>query len=88
MAWYGVALGFEPMPPLGPWPLYLHLEMKEAMMTLMRSMEEGRCGRIMYSMARHARVCLTVLWQASPVLGADITFSSGLFSGRYVASLC
>ena len=88
MARYGEALGFDPMPPLGPWPLYSHLGMKEAMMVLMRSMEQGRNGRVMYSTARRARACLTVLWQASPISGADITLSSGSIRGRYVATLC
>ena len=89
MARYGRALGLSPMPPLGPWPLYSHLGMKEAMMVLMRSMEKGRGGgRVKYGTARMARACLTILWQASPVAGADITLSSGTIKGRYVATLC
>ena len=88
MARYGLALGFNPMPPLGPWPLYSHLGMKEAMMVLMRSLEQGRNGRVMYSTARQANACLTVLWQASPISGADITLSSASIKGRYVATLC
>jgi len=89
MARYGAALGFSPMPPLGPWPLYQHLGLKEAMMVLMRSMEKGRGGgRVQYGTARKARATLTVLWQSSPLAGADITLSSGTIKGRYVATLC
>ena len=58
------------------------------MMVLMRSFEKGRNGRVMYSTARLARACLTILWQASPISGADITLSSGSIRGRYVATLC
>ena len=88
MVRYGLALGFDPLPPLGPWPLHAHLGMREAMMVLMRSLEKGRNGRVVYSTARLARACLTLLWQASPISGADITLSSGSIRGQYVATLC
>ena len=38
--------------------------------------------------ARLARACLTILWEASPLAGADITLTSGNLRGRYVATLC
>ena len=90
MATYGDALGYEPMPPLGPWPLYRHLGMSEAIMVLMRSMEKGRGDRatVQYSTARKARATLTVLWEASPSAGADIVLSSGSAKGRFVATKC
>ena len=88
MARYGLALGISPIPPLGPWPLYSHLGMKEAMMVLMRSMETGRGGaRVKYGTARLFRACLTILWEASPLAGADITLTSGNLRGQYVATL-
>ena len=61
MAQYVEALVFDSMPPLGPWLLYSHLDMNEAMMVLIRSMEQGWNGRVMYSMARQARACRIVL---------------------------
>ena len=89
MTRYGEALGFKPLPKLGPWPLYQHLGMKEAMMVLMRSMEKGRGGKtVQYGTARQSRKCLTVLWQSSPDAGGDITLSSGSVRGRFVATLC
>ena len=83
MVCYGAALGFNPMPPLGPWLLYQHVGLKEAMMVLMRSMEKGRGGgRVQYGTARQSWACLTVLWQlSSSVAGADITLSSGSIRG-------
>jgi hypothetical protein len=42
MAKYGTALGFDPLPPLGPFPLYHHGGMAHALMVLMRSTEKCR----------------------------------------------
>ena len=42
-----------------------------------------------YGTARKSQAYLnTVLWQSSPVAGADTTLSSGSIRGRYVATLC
>ena len=55
MARYGAVLGFNPMPPLGLWPLYQHLGTKEVVMVLMLSMEKGRGGgRMQYRTARQS----------------------------------
>jgi hypothetical protein len=86
---YGTALGFEPMPPLGPFPLYHHGGMLQALMVLMRSTEKGRKrSTVQYGTARKARATLTVLWECSPQSGSDIILSSGSRKGRYIATLC
>jgi hypothetical protein len=89
MARYGAMLGYSPMPILGPWALYTHLGMDAAIMVLMRSMEKGKVGAtVKYGTARKARATLTVLWESSPSSGEDLTLSSGLVKGRFVATLC
>jgi hypothetical protein len=87
---YGSMLRFDPLPPLGPWPLYQHLGMAEAVMVLMRSMEKGRGAKstVQYGTARKSRATLTVLWDASPSSGADITLSTSSAKGRFVATRC
>ena len=86
---YGHILGLDPLPPLGPWPLRAHLGMLEAIMVVMRSREKGRGDKeyVQYATARKARATLTVLWQASPSAGADITLSLGTIRGRFIATL-
>jgi hypothetical protein len=49
MARYGRMFQYPPMPVLGPWPLYTHLGMDEAVMVLMQSMEKGRGGGMVWS---------------------------------------
>ncbi len=89
MARYGRMLNYKPMPPLGPWPLYAHLGMAQAVMLLLRSMEKGRGGGfVQYGTARKVRATLTSLWDASPSAGADITISSSSLKGRFVATRC
>ena len=89
MARYGTALGYDPLPPLGPFPLYHHGGMAHALMVLMRSTKKGRKrATVQYSTARKARATLTVLWESSPVSGSDIVLSSGSRRGRYIATLC
>ena len=89
MAKYGKALGYDPLPPLGPFPLYHHGGMAHAIMVLMRSTEKGRKrATVQYSTARKARARLTILWESSPVSGSDIVLSSGSKKGRYIATLC
>jgi hypothetical protein len=90
MVKYGTALGFDPMPPLGPLPLYHHGGMVQALMVLMTSTEKGRKGAsVQYNTARKAnRATLTVLWESSPASGSDIVLSSGSRKGRYIATLC
>ena len=41
MVRYALALGFDPFPRLGPFPLVTHLGMKAAIMVMTRSMERG-----------------------------------------------
>lgn len=42
---YGRAFCFNPFPPLGPYPLYQHMGMLQAILVEMRSMEKGRGAR-------------------------------------------
>lgn len=90
MVKYGTASGFDPMPPLGPLPLYHHGGMVQALMVLMRSTEKGRKGAsVQYNTTRKAnRATLTALWESSPASGSDIVLSSGSRKGRYIATLC
>ena len=76
----------SPLPRLGPFPMGHHLGMKEAVMLIMRSLEPGRDGRVKFGTARKVRSTLTVLWDASPEAGADITLSSSGKEGRRVAT--
>ena len=66
---YGGILRFDPFPPLGPWPLYTHLGMLQALMVVMRSREKGRGDKqfVQHSTARKARGTLTILWETSPI---------------------
>jgi hypothetical protein len=81
--------GFPHMPVLGPWPLYNHLGMDAAIMVLMRSMEKGRAGAtVKYGTFCKAHATLTVLWEASPSSGDNLTLSAGFVKGRFVAMLC
>ena len=41
-----------------------------------------------YGTARKTRATLTVLWESSPSGGNDMTLSSGLVKGRFVATRC
>ena len=87
MSRYALALGVDPFPKLGPFPLGDHLGMREAMMIVMRSMERGtKNATVQFGTARKPRATLTVLWEASPESGADIVMSSGGIKGRFVAS--
>ena len=90
MVRYGRAFGFDPLPPLGPWPLYHHLGMLQAIMVVARSQEKGRGDNIFvkYATARKSRGTSTIVWESSPQSGSDITLSSGSIAGRYVATLC
>ena len=77
----------NPLPRLGPFPLYHHLGMLQAIMVVRRSMEPGvKNDTVQYSTARQARAAYTLLWEASPEAGSDITLSSGSLKGRYVAT--
>eukprot|EP00804_Cyclotella_cryptica_P009188 CCRYP_003242-RA/>CCRYP_003242-RA protein AED:0.68 eAED:0.66 QI:0/-1/0/1/-1/1/1/0/349 len=90
MARYGSALGFTPMPPLGPFRLGMHNGMMQAILLEMRAMEQGRNKekRVQFGTARGIRSTTTVLWESSPASGGDIVLSSGSVKGRYVATLC
>ena len=92
MARYGTALGFSPMPPLGPYKLKQHNGMLQAILLEMRSMEKGRSGKnrdtVQFGTARGLRATTTVLWDTSPASGNDIVLSSGTVKGRYVATMC
>ncbi len=95
MARYGSALGFIPMPPLGPFPLGSHNGMLQAIMMEMQLLEKGRARSssveettVMFGTARMIRSTSTVLWENSPASGSDIVLSSGQAKGRFVATLC
>ena len=86
---YGESMGFQPLPPLGPFPLGEHLGMMQAIVLEARSMEKGRKNEtVQYGTARMIRATMTKLWESSPASGADITLSSGSVKGRYIATLC
>jgi hypothetical protein len=89
MTCYGDALDFSPMPVLGPFPLYHHGGMREAILLLLRSTEKGKKkATVQYGTARKLRSTLTKLWEASPEAEADIVLSSASRKGRYVATRC
>eukprot|EP00956_Cyclotella_meneghiniana_P024276 scaffold48552_cov53-Cyclotella_meneghiniana.AAC.1 len=90
MSRYGAALGFTPMPPLGPFRLGDHNGMLQAILLEMRTMEPGRKDgeRVQWGTARGTRTTTTVLWENSPASGSNIVFSSGSVGGRYVATMC
>jgi len=86
---YGSALGFEALPPLGPFPLGEHRGMLQAIVLEMRALEKGKRNEtVMFGTARMIRSTTTVLWENSPVSGSDIVLSSGGVKGRYIATLC
>jgi hypothetical protein len=67
LARYGDFLGFDAMPALGPFPLYHHGGMLQAIMLLMRSTEKGKKrATVQYGTARKIRATLTRLWECSP----------------------
>jgi hypothetical protein len=77
------------MPVLGPFPLYHHGGMREAILLLLRSTEKGKKkATVQYGTARKLRSTLTKLWEASPEAEADIVLSSASRKGRYVATRC
>ena len=87
MAKYARALGIDPFPEMGPFPLGDHLGMKEAMMIIMRSMEPGaKNATVQFGTARKPRATLTVLWESSPGSAGDIVMSSGGVKGRLIAT--
>jgi len=63
--------------------------MDAAVMVLMRSLEKGKGdGTVKYGTARKMHATLTVLWESSPSGGNDMTLSSGLVKGCFVAARC
>ncbi len=84
---YSKMLGIDaPFPRLGPFPMYHHNGMKQAIMLIMRSMEPGRDGNtVKFGTARGVRSTNTIIWDVSPEAGADIAFSTSK-RGRYVAT--
>ena len=75
---YAAELGAtNPLPRLGPFPLYHHLGVLQAIMVVRRSMEPGVKNAVQYSTARQVRAAYTTLWEASPGAGSDTTLSSG-----------
>jgi hypothetical protein len=62
--------------------------MLQALLLEMRLLEPGRRGiTAMFGTARMIPATSTVLWEASPASGSDITLSSGRIQGRYVATI-
>jgi hypothetical protein len=89
MSQYGRMFQYPPLPVLGPWHLYTHLGMDAAVMVLMCSMKKGRGGAtVKYGTAGKACATLTVLWESSHSGGNNMTLSSGLIKGRFVATRC
>eukprot|EP00804_Cyclotella_cryptica_P003479 CCRYP_002110-RA/>CCRYP_002110-RA protein AED:0.51 eAED:0.17 QI:0/0/0/1/0/0/5/0/1273 len=83
----GRAMGFDPFPPLGPYPLGEHLGMMQATMMEMRGLDKGRKGgNVKFGSARGVRSTGTVLWESSPAGGGDLVLSSSSVKGRYVLS--
>ena len=78
----------RPFPKLGPYPMYCHGGMKEAILLIMRTMEPGRepGTRVKFGTARKVRSVITGIWKSSPEAGADITLSTGGKGGRYYAT--
>ena len=80
-------MGFDPFPPLGPYPLGEHLGMMQATMMEMRGLDKGRKGgNVQFGSARGIRSTGTVLWESSPAGGGDLVLSSSSVKGRYVLS--
>lgn len=88
MSRYGETLDISPMPALGPFPLYQHNGMLEAVLLLLRSLEPGKKKDtgVQYGTARKVRATITVLWEASPESLADMVLSTGTRQGRYVGT--
>ena len=88
VARYARALGVDPFPRLGPFPLETHSGMKEAIMVVMRSMERVRKKvTVQFGTSRNARSTLTVLWEASHESRNDLTFSAAALKGRFIATV-
>ena len=85
---YQRALGFNNLPPLGPWPLGAHLGMGQAVTLECRAMEKGNRGRVTvtHETSRKARTVHTNLWNVSPWSGLDVSFASR--NQRFCASMC
>ena len=85
---YQRAMGFNCFPPLGPWPLGMHLGMAQALTLECRGNEPGTRGRatVTHETARKARTVFTNLWASSPWSRVDISFASK--KGKYRASSC
>ena len=68
----------DPLPRLGPYPLYYHGGVLQAIMVCLRAMEpaSGRDGKVKYGTARKTRATYTVLWNVSPESGTDLSFSA------------
>ena len=87
MARYALALGFDPIPRLGPFPLGTHLGMNEAIMVVMRAMERGnKKSTVQWGTTRKARSTLTLLWEVSPEFGRDVVLSAAAKLGSLVAT--
>eukprot|EP00804_Cyclotella_cryptica_P022727 CCRYP_012512-RA/>CCRYP_012512-RA protein AED:0.45 eAED:0.45 QI:0/0/0/1/0/0/2/0/209 len=81
------AMGFDPFPPLGPYPLGEHLGMMQATLMEMRGLDKGqKGGTVQFGTARGVRSTCTVLWESSPAGGGDMVLSAGNVKGRYVLS--
>jgi hypothetical protein len=77
----------RPFPRLGPYPLGHHLGMAQGILLEMRSLEPGKKGTtVSWGTTRQQRKAWTVLWEASPESGCDITLSAGGRGGRYTAT--
>ena len=85
---YQRALGYNCMPPLGPWPLGSHLGMAQALTLECRSNEKGTKGRatVTHETARKARTVHTNLWSVSPWSGLDVSFASK--NSKFRATKC
>lgn len=83
---YGRAMGYDIIPPLGPWPLREDLGMRSALPCVCRALEKGTRGRkfVTHETSRKIRTALTNLWASSPLSGEDLTFSTN--RGRYHAT--
>jgi hypothetical protein len=87
LARYGDALDIDTMPSLGPFPLYHHGGMLQALMVLMRSTEKGRMkATVQYGTARKIRATLTKLWDTSPESGLDLVMSAASRKCRFIAT--
>ena len=81
------AMGFDPFPPLGPYPLGEHLGMMQATLMEMRGLDKGqKGGTVQFGTARGVRSTCTVLWESSPAGGGDLVLSAGNVKGRYILS--